>query len=168
MSALTTLIDLERGEEDIVGRERKCPWRVWVLGFLYISLVLGCTSYLLWEHFAYTDSSPPDTVALFRDISAVVLLVMVIVLVYLVSRRLHRDQYLLLSVMCLYVLCGFYWAWCHFYYESGEHRHSKSLVVSVLSTMAMIYTSVVTVVILLVILSQLPPDAIFCLFFLLN
>ena len=139
----------------------------------------------MWDHVHYKDESPPVHIAVIRDICAIFLFLSLILLVVVASviwaKKWARAQPLLpggempttkdlwvmrifLVALILYAAAGFYWAGTYGYYTLGHHDIPD--VANVFRWISMVYFIVVSVIIILTIMSQLPPEVIcFCLMF---
>lgn len=147
---------LKSDDESLVFRDRWCQWK-WVWGGLTILFALAGFIFLIWDHVKYQDESPPKVVAVFRDLFAIPLVCLVIVLCVQIAKYLSgKDEVWTLWIFCLvlYVACGFFWAVTQFYYDSGDHRHDMPKVVFVLKWIAMVYSCTMTVNLILIVMSS--------------
>lgn len=149
----------------------------------FISIVLFSGGFLMWDHVHYKDESPPNSIAVIRDICAILLFLSFILLVVMSSTILAKkwsESYPLLPggntptteemliirilfvLLILYAASGLYWTGTYGYYTLGHHPIPD--VANVFRWISMVYFIVVSVIILLYIMSKMPPELICFLF----
>jgi len=129
---------------------------------LFSLFAIGAFIFLLWEHFVYKDESPPLAVAVFRDIFGIYLFLMVVGIAIIVGRHVTNKNWYLVAGFILYLVCGAYWGYCHFYYAMGGHGMPS--VVLGIKTFCLIYTVTVTIILLFILAAHAPPEIWLCLY----
>ena len=137
--------------------------------------------FLMWDHVRYKDESPPVHIAVIRDICAIFLFLSLILLSVVASiiwaKKWARAQptnstaadlwvmRMFFVALVLYAAAGFHWAGTYGYYTLGHHAIPD--VANVFRWISMVYFIVVSVIIILAVMSHLPPEVI-CFCFLLS
>jgi len=147
---------------------------------IFSSLIfLSMCGILTWEHFAYKDVSPPDQIAVLRDICAVLLtfsLVIFVVIggiiwskryvrmretVYQTEQQRQDDLCAIRTLMIggiFYLIAGLHIVASQFYYSWGRHHHIMPLVVEIINYISMAYFAMVTILILVAIIFTAPGE----------
>jgi len=159
--------DFEQNEEGMFDiRNLTIKQRKIVSGVLiFLTLVfLGCTTFLIYDHVKYPGKSEtPDKIVLWRNICAIAsfassLLICVFIGVYLYyAYRYETGVCAMVTVVTatlLYFASAGFWLGYHLYYTNGNHHVPKS--VHTTKMVAMIYTIVVTVGLLMIACAQDP------------
>lgn len=165
------LTHLDEDSQYDVYRPKNCFRKKIILASLFVVLFLAAIAFLVWDHVAYKDETPPTLVQVWRNISAIFLMLSVVALswqiaIFLKSRGGVGKEWIF--GMILYILAGLVWGVCYFYYSSGEHRHDMPAVVNVIQWICLCYVGLVSLCIFLFILSQLPPESLLLCFLMFN
>lgn len=150
-------LDIEKGlqkssQSDIVvySNERTRFGKKIAYVFLFLLWVFSFVI-LMYDHIKYPDESPPEGIAILRDIFAIVIFIVTIVIclvcAYHICRYLcgnEKDQIMWIPIagIMMYVLSGIFVFYCYVYYS--KNNRAMPMVVQVLDIIALVYFMLVS------------------------
>ena len=152
------------GDLLLLRQPSKCQTRAFVMTLVILLLsFLSSSTFLIYDHFKYKDTSPPHEVQVWQDTAAIVAFSTAVLFLAFSTIYMYRKglkDWRILVVLGFYTICLAWWGVYHWHYTT--HHISPPEVLYVLKMFAMSYVIFVTAVVILMVVLSNPQEC--CMF----